>query len=183
MATSQCIDPFPSDIDRYAFGHWLSGFTDGEGCFGLWEARVQRWSRAGASFVIDLRADDHRALRLAQSFWQCGKLWFKVRDGVRLKCVYRVDARRDLLNVLVPHFDRYPLMAKKARDFAIWKRGVELINRVGERKRKGQKGLRGTLPRWQADEWREFRELVAIMRKSREFETGGEWLPMPAPAD
>jgi hypothetical protein len=30
MVTRDPIEPFPADIDRDAFGHWLSGFTDGE---------------------------------------------------------------------------------------------------------------------------------------------------------
>src|SRR6185295_12914380 len=29
------IPPFPPEINRVAFGNWLSGLTDGEGCFFL----------------------------------------------------------------------------------------------------------------------------------------------------
>ena len=36
MAKTKSIIPsFPAEIDRDRFGDWLSGFVDGEGCFGL----------------------------------------------------------------------------------------------------------------------------------------------------
>lgn len=197
MVDGDLISPFPEDVDRDQFGHWLAGFADGESCFQIWSARVGRWSRGGASFVIDLRADDHSILSLIQAYWQCGKIRAggsrvaTYDDGktkrtytVKEKRIFRVDAMADLERVVIPHFERYPLRAKKARDFVVWKRGVILLNRIIRRPRRVRPGGygSGTYPKWTADEWREFKELVAVMKQQRQFETGGRWLPMPTPA-
>lgn len=68
------IPAFPSDIDHDAFGHYLSGFTDGEGSFVLAFRETGGLSYPLAYFGICLRVDDRAILELAQSYWQCGRL-------------------------------------------------------------------------------------------------------------
>jgi hypothetical protein len=41
------------------------------------------------------------------------------------QCDWTVTSKRELAGLLV-YFDRFPLRAKKARDYAIWRRGVEI---------------------------------------------------------
>jgi hypothetical protein len=184
MVLDDPIEPFPTNEDRDAFGHWLSGFVDGEACFQIWTARVGRWSRGGASFIIDLRADDVAVLRLIQSFWQCGKLRATARtNGSREKRVFGIHCLDDLERVVIPHFDRYPLRAKKARDFIVWRRGIILLNRIAKRPRRGRGKGRGTLPKWTAPEWTEYTQLVAVLKKQRQFETGGASLALPPEAE
>lgn len=134
MARTNPISPFPSDIDRDAFGHYLSGFTDGEGCFQLGIARDPRSTRRTpfARFKIQLRDDDSEVLRLIQSFLGCGTLYHDPRIGSVSKpaMLFRVDSHAELASVVVPHFVRYPLRAKKARDFPVWRDGLDLIRRV-----------------------------------------------------
>jgi hypothetical protein len=132
MATGHPIPPFPADIDRDAFGHWLSGFCDGEGCFFLGlDLRSRHASNAPtpkAAFFLVLRADDMAVLRQIHSFWQCGRVRLRRTYGrpghpaFDLTC----DGWAEMAGVLVPHFDRYPLRAKKARDFAVWREAVLL---------------------------------------------------------
>jgi hypothetical protein len=63
--------------EREKFARWLSGFTDGEGCFRL--RIVQRKNGGGcrilagqAEFAIKLRSDDKRVLQKIRNFWNCG---------------------------------------------------------------------------------------------------------------
>jgi hypothetical protein len=110
---------------------WLAGFTDGEGCFVF--QKYPNDGRIQPRFVIGLRADDTMILeRLHGTFG--GRLQFKpVYDSSRgssPQCVWYVLAKRDLAR-LVEYFDRFPLRAKKARDYAIWRQAVSVYCAAG----------------------------------------------------
>lgn len=45
------------------------------------------------------------------------------------KAVYRVSSTKDLMNVIIPHFNAYPLISQKQADFELFKKVVDLINR------------------------------------------------------
>jgi hypothetical protein len=42
---------------------------------------------------------------------------------------YTVSSVQDLTNVIIPHFDRYPLITQKKADYLLFKKGVDLLNR------------------------------------------------------
>ena len=39
-----------------------------------------------------------------------------------------VQSLRDITNVIIPHFEKYPLITQKRADFLLFKKGVELLN-------------------------------------------------------
>ena len=41
--------------------------------------------------------------------------------------VYSVQSARDIANVIIPHFDRYPLITKKRADYLLFKQAINLI--------------------------------------------------------
>lgn len=92
---------------------WLSGFIDGEGCF--------THDPHGPRFKIGLRWDDADILySLAAEFGGA------VYDNANKRVGNRQPARQwtlwrrsDLLG-LVEYLERYPLRAKKARQFEAW---------------------------------------------------------------
>lgn len=175
MATHHPIAPFPGDLDRDAFGHWLSGFVDGEGCFFLSCMRKRQRERRTpcAVFKLSLRSDDAEVLSLIRSFWGVGNILAtgNARSKTRAKpaTIYTVGCAADQERILVPHFDRYPLRAKKRNDFLIWKDAVQLIMGV-----KGRRGRR----KWSAAEYARFRNLHDALRHQRKFSEG----PVAAPA-
>ncbi len=105
------------------FGHWLAGFVDGEGCFAL----VAN-GRGGVRclFKISLRNDDGDILAEIHERLGIGSI---VRNKVIVdgnpQAEWVVSAKAHCLQ-LIGLFRRYPLRAKKARDFEIWARAVEL---------------------------------------------------------
>jgi LAGLIDADG DNA endonuclease family protein len=168
MAKSQSIKPFPADIDLAYFGAWLSGFTDGEGCFNLY---FTSHNTPGAAFTIALRQDDDAVLRLIQSFWGCGRLYLNSRITVGKRVFtaqYSVNVVPDLARILVPHFQRFPLFAKKSRDYLIWKEGIALIC-SRERRGKDKNGQFGK--RWTDEEKSQFAILYHSLKTQREFDT------------
>jgi hypothetical protein len=177
------FEPFPSDIDRDAFGHWLSGFVDGEGCFQLRYSRVVSGNRKdvykapSAGFYIKLRADDTTTLLLIQRYWQAGTLKRQANGSSRSPnpssclAIHRIGI---LAGVLVPHFERYPLRSKKSRDFAIWKQAVAIWDEVAKRenqfrpRRRGD--FQGRYARWQPADTERFLALYDQLRSTRGYD-------------
>jgi hypothetical protein len=118
------------DADE-AFGHWLAGFVDGEGCF-----LVRHRSNHGLEhmvycmFCIKLRADDREIIEEIRRWLGFGRI-AAIRprmtgDGIicrQPQIDFSVRPKADCLR-LVDIFDRYPLRAKKARDYALWREAV-----------------------------------------------------------
>lgn len=103
-----------------AFGNWLAGFIDGEGCFGIHPMRrggVVCWA---VRFTLKLRDDDRSILEECRARVGAGTIRTSpVRDG-RPQCAWVIESRGDCL-ALAEVLDRFPLRAKKARDYAIWR--------------------------------------------------------------
>lgn len=189
MAADHLIAPFPADVDRDAFGHYLAGLTDGEGCFFL-AMNPDRRTRAYSSilqFVIQLRADDLPILQLVQSYLQVGRVGEtqrkKIQGNRKPKFYFNVSGCLDLATVIVPHFDRYPLRAKKRRDFAIWRQAVLLAATVRRRRhynmRRGRHG--GFVSKWSPDERRTFMAYCDALRAQREYLAPVVEPSLPAP--
>ena len=109
-----------------AFGHWFAGFIDGEGCF--WIHREKGGGYYAPHFKIKLRADDTAILDEIAEKTRIGRI-FSIgasnahgrnnRPGV----VWMIQSRVDCL-ALIEILDRFPLRAKKARDYTIWRDAV-----------------------------------------------------------
>ena len=171
MATAYSIPPFPPDIDRDAFGHWLSGFVDGEGCFMLKIHRTRGKNKTyemfSARFEMLLRSDDRPILELIHSFWGVGGVTDKKRLGTAKPATrYYASSTPELAAVLVPHFLQYPLRAKKRRDFEVWRQGVELLHSVWLRP------SGGSTAKWLGSERAEFLRLRALLGEQRLFPAG-----------
>jgi hypothetical protein len=166
------IDPFPDNIERNAFGHWLSGFADGEATFGIRVCGGKRSMNYSPIFRIALRDDDTEILRLIQSFWGCGTLHFS--DNARSKipnakpiAIYGVQRVSSHIGVVVPHFDMFPLRSKKRNDFAVWRKAVELMAEVHARPRVFRKGGGGSEPVWSSPERAMVDAYAAELRAAR----------------
>ena len=116
------------DIDE-DFGNWFAGFTDGEGSFTVRVSKRKgtEYVEISPSFSIILRKDDTAILQEIRS-----KLGIPARlkfygvminkQGVRSNPRVMLEIRRrEQCLRLVEIFDRFPLRAKKRRDFAIWR--------------------------------------------------------------
>jgi hypothetical protein len=168
--------------DRDGFGHWLSGFADGEGCFRLLIIHNKRPNRIydvpTARFELLLRYDDEAILREIREYWGIGSLGTR-KESARSSAAARlyISSAFDLARIVVPHFHRYPLRAKKRYDFEVWRRGVALIYQVTLRPQIGKTGpgAIGTHPRWTDAEKAEFITLIQELEQIR-------LAPPPSPA-
>lgn len=159
MADSHLITPFPAEINRYYFGTWLSGFTDGEGCFRLYLNGATK--TPAAKFAISLRRDESDILQLIHSYFLCGAVDLRdPKPPSKPQAVFRVDKGIDLATIIVPHFEQFPLMAKKRLDFGLWAQAVRLIYSVS---------LRPIRLRWTEEDRNQFYDLQDTLHEQREY--------------
>ena len=116
---------FPNFYCDDAEGGYVSGFVDGEGwfCASVLHKRG-RWN-FNPKFGVSLRVDDEEILWWLTRYFECGN----VSTNHKLKsprAVFVVSKLYDLLANVIPHFERYPLRAKKRHDYVIWKEMVML---------------------------------------------------------
>lgn len=112
-----------------AFGHWLAGFIDGEGHFQI--AKNTQKTGYTCRFGLTVRADDERILTTIRDTLGFGTVYrYLPRQDVHPATRWQVQSLRDCL-ALVEILRRYPMRAKKVRDFGIWAEAVE-VWRVGQ---------------------------------------------------
>jgi len=197
MASRNSIAPFPANEDRHEFAHWLTGFTDGEGSFFLRVVKNPgKLPQPYANFRIALRADDSAILELIQSFFGCGGLNYnsnrrsKITNAKPVR-IFDVSRTTELVTFIIPHFERYPLRAKKRNDFLIWQEGVRLLDTVQRRPWKYRPGRAanrhgGCYPKWTMAERDHFESLQTALREQRGFSDhlrSSLEMPEPPPAE
>jgi len=64
-------------------------------------------------------------LQKIHSYFKAGKI---KNDKKNNAIVYYVNSFQDLQNVIIPHFDKYPLITQKYADFLLFKQVVNLMN-------------------------------------------------------
>ena len=111
---------FPTDI-----GHYLAGFTDGEGSFNVSFRRrgdyAMPWK---VSLCFNVSQRDQTVLNVLREQLKCGTMRTRA-DGV---WYYEVNTFTAIVENVIPFFDRFGfLSAKKRRDFAKFKQIARLI--------------------------------------------------------
>jgi hypothetical protein len=119
---------------------WITGFVDGEGCFSInFIRQPNRVSRPGYKtgfqvaheFAVSQGARSADSLHLLVEFFGVGAVYVNNRFDNHREPMYRycVQRRSDLLEIIVPFFERYPLRTTKQQDFTKFVRCLTLIQR------------------------------------------------------
>jgi len=154
------------------FGHYLSGLTDGEGTFSLMikPRREPGLFKLSWRFVIGLREDDHLILREIFRYFGCGKL-SKVprnhpRPNEKPQMRFSIENVFDHVVATLPHFDRFPLRAKKSADYQVFRECVLFGNDVQNRVRKTPRGRR-----WMPADYERFRQFKERLEDVRRYKS------------
>ena len=106
---------------------WLSGFTDGDGCFRI-NIRKSAAHKFGVSINLGFILTQHiRDLTLIQSlvgYLNCGGHSIATNS---LSCEYHVYRTTDIINIILPFFQKYPLMGVKRLDFEDFVKAAQII--------------------------------------------------------
>lgn len=110
-----------NSVSRYKLHpDFVSGFIDAEGSFTTTVYYKNRWC-INSVLKISLHKKDIELLKSIQTFFGVGRVTVDVSAN------YRVERIGDLVNVIVPHLDNYPLISKKKADYELFKRIVFMM--------------------------------------------------------
>lgn len=107
--------------------YFVTGFTDAEGCFSvnIWrDSQSKTGWKVKAIFSIGLNIKDRAVLELIKSHFKAGGIYKHGKDTEQ----YRVTSLQDLVNIIIPHFDKYSLLTQKRADFELFKQIVYLMD-------------------------------------------------------
>jgi hypothetical protein len=117
---------------------WITGFVDGEGCFSIHVVRQpHRHNRRGYKtgfqvahqFVVTQGAKSIECLQMMQGYFGVGRLHCNRRYDNHKEHLYQyvVSKRSDLLETIIPFFQRFQLRTSKQLDFDKFVRCMRVI--------------------------------------------------------
>ena len=117
------------DLDRDGFGHYIAGFIDGEGSFVITTCGPSSGA-ANCRLQIKLRDDDAAILYEIQKRTGLGRIYAEPVSGRKRdtsnwhpQVFWKVHSKQDCARAVLL-LERFPLRAKKRRDFDIWRLAV-----------------------------------------------------------
>ena len=98
-------------------GSYLSGFADGEGSFCVYfspRSRMTLGWEVRPSFSVGQNTSRPEVLNLFLKYFKCGSLRPNRGDNT---VKFEIRSLKPLLEVVIPHFRKYPLLSSKCKDF------------------------------------------------------------------
>jgi hypothetical protein len=120
---------------------YISGYADGEGCFSVSFSKRKKFIvgwETKPSFSVSQNYDRAEVLYLIQNKFKCG---FMRRDFSDQTLKYEVRKIDDLIKKVLPHFERYPLLSAKNKDFLIFKKICFMMKMNEHKKLSGLKKI------------------------------------------
>lgn len=133
-----------SHIDQLRLA-WFSGFVDGEGYFQLMgqKMRYQAWLN------LVVREDDASAVEEIFQTLECGSVHPISKKGDRRqgknsrdRVLWKSRKKDEVVQIIIPLFDLYPLRTKKQYEYLIWCEAALLIHQGANKSEKGRVFLR-----------------------------------------
>jgi len=113
--------------------NYISGFVDGEGTFHICFQRRSdlkyNW-QVVPEFHINQNGTSKNVLEKIRNILDCG--YIKRNDGKSEKdktLVYVVRRKKDLLEKVIPFFEKYPLWTEKRNDFLKFKEVLKMMDK------------------------------------------------------
>ena len=132
-------------LQRQISPWYVSGFTDGEGSFHIAlykDVRMKTGWKIIPEFHVSQRISSRSILDQLVLFFACGYVKANHRNNPNdVTYVYVVRDREDLIETVIPFFERYPLKTEKADDFQLFARIVRMMVHNGHRTNAGVKKI------------------------------------------
>ena len=108
--------------------HWLAGFASAEGCFYINILKSQSSSigfQVILVYVITQHIRDENLIISFIEYLKCGYIKKAKTKPNELK--YVVTKLDDIVNIIIPFFQKFPIIGVKELDFSDWCKVAELI--------------------------------------------------------
>ena len=107
---------------------WIVGFVDGEGCFHIGINKNQEM-KLGVQVLPELTVVQHevdeQVLYALKAYFGCGVV--RKNHGTRLS--YRVRGQKNLLQKIIPFFEKHQLKTRKRVDFAKFRKVLLMMEK------------------------------------------------------
>ncbi len=116
---------------------YISGYVDGEGCFSISFSKRKKFLvgfETRPSFSTSQNEDRAQILFLMKKNFKCGSIR---RDFSDKTLKYEVRSLEDIVNKIIPHFEKYPLLSFKQKDFKLFKQICLLMQKNMHRNKNG----------------------------------------------
>jgi hypothetical protein len=123
--------------------HWISGFSQADSSFGLNSTKLVR-NKLGWTFQPQFRITQHErdlvVLKRILLTLGCGGL---VNPSIgRDRYTFSVSNRKDLINIIIPHFTKYLIYGAKLLDYNDFVKGLNIIRNKGHLSKMGLNKLK-----------------------------------------
>jgi hypothetical protein len=113
-------------------GHWIAGFTQADGSFGLNYSKATKM-RLGYTCQPQFRISQHErdliVLNRIIEYLGCGIL--RNTSKIKYEWTVSVSNNTDLVNIVIPFFQKYSIYGAKQSDFLDFSKGMHIINNKG----------------------------------------------------
>lgn len=116
---------------------YISGYVDGEGCFSVSFSKREKFLvgwETKPSFSVSQNEDRAQPLFLIQQLFKCG---FMRRDFSDKTLKFEVRSLNDLIMHVIPHFEKYPMVSNKQKDFELFKQICFLMQKELHKEKQG----------------------------------------------
>jgi hypothetical protein len=118
---------------------WVSGFVAGNGGFSIYTQPTKDYTlseKVSCIFYITQHIKDLELIKLFIKFFNCGSV--NIRSNLATpRCGYYVQNTTLLLEKILPHFDAYPLLSLKQKDYICFKECMTIIKLQKHRTQEG----------------------------------------------
>jgi hypothetical protein len=132
MKIKECILVNFKNMTTKLEAQWIVGFVDGEGCFNIdihkksdmqWQLQMQ------PEFVVVQNEVDIQILHALKEYFQCGSVGINRRDSSGTRYHYRVKSVKNIVEKILPFFEKHSLKTKKKIEFQRFRRICLLMNK------------------------------------------------------
>ncbi len=144
MLKSKNVSRADNQQERLMKIGWIIGFVDGEGCFSInfvkqpdkmEKNRIRKGYKTGFQiaheFAVVQGGKSLETLKELYNYFKVGGVYINRRYDNHKEHLYRysVAKREDLLNVIIPFFQKYTLKTSKKKDFDLFVKCLKLIKK------------------------------------------------------
>jgi LAGLIDADG endonuclease len=112
-------------INQDSFEQWLVGFTDGDGNFHISHQGTGISTKWTLGYKLTQSAYNLRILNYIKKELKVGSI---TRDGTKVQ--YFIRDRKVIETILIPIFDKYPLLTTKHYDYVKLKKALAILNNI-----------------------------------------------------
>ena len=124
------------NTDRALFEQWLVGFTDGDGNFHISQQGTGTSIKWGLSYKLTQSGYNIRIFNYIKKELKVGSI---TKDGTKVQ--YFIRDRNVLETILLPIFEKYPLLTTKYFDYIKFKKALVILNNASITKEEKNKKL------------------------------------------